>query len=401
MKKLAVIAPILLLVAGRANAAYDPEDNLKAYIQLGGKFDSNVFRLPADINNNASQAKGSRYDITVTPELGVQYNQSISRQSFELKSSISSPKHKNFSDLDYLGWNASGLWKWMIGNAFYGEIKYSDSKTLSSFEDVSESTNNSAAVVTDLIRSKVTSVSANYLIGHNIQITAAVDKNDATHSSISTLDMSKTNGTVAIVYVADQGSSFQLYSGYTDYTYKNDLNPIITATMRGLSTQENGISAKWVYSQKIQFNTSLGQVDTHFDSSQVVPKTYVGNFSVNYAPDSKVKIKANSGKTVESGINGQGRNVLLTYSLRTDVLVSPKINYYFSANYSRRDYDSATNQNNQQDRDGSLQFGLNYSPLRNIDVSAFSVVSKRGVRNAAYPAGFEAAILGLSTRVWF
>lgn len=401
MKKLAVLAPILLLVAGRANAAYDPEDSLKTYIQIGSKFDSNVFRLPTNINNNASQAKGSRYDITVAPELGIQYNQSISRQSFELKSGLSSLKHKNFSDLDYSGWNASGLWKWMIGNAFYGEIKYSDSKTLSSFEDVSESTNNSAAVVTDLIRSKVASASANYLIGHNLQLTAAVDKSDATHSSLSTLDISKTNGTIAIVYVADQGSSVQLYSGYTDYTYKNDLNPIITASMRGLSTQENGISAKWAYSQKIQFNTSLGQVDTHFDSSQVAPKTYVGNLSANYVPDSKVKIKASAGKTVESGVNGQGRNVLLTYSFRTDFLASPKITYYFSANYSRRDYDLAANQSNQQDRDGSLQFGLNYSPLRNIDVSAFSAVSKRGVRNATYPAGFEAFILGLSTRVWF
>lgn len=402
MKKLAVIAPILLLVAGRANAAYDPEDNLKAYIQLGSKFDSNAFRLPSDINNTATVSKGSRYDLTFTPEVGGQYNQTFSKQAFELKASVSTPKHKNFSELDYSGWNASGLWKWMIGDALYGDIRYSDSKTLSSFEDVSEAANNTPSITSDLLRSKTTSVNANYLFGHNLQLTAALDDDDSSHSSFSVLDVSRSTYTISLTYVTNQESSIQIYSGHTDYTYKYGLNPFITASMRGLSTQEEGVSGQWMYTPKLQFNGSLGQVDTHFDSNQAVPKTYVGNFSASYAPDGKLKIKANTGKTVESGVNGRGRNVLLNYSLRTDLQVSPKLSYYFSANYSRRYYDAAANQNiQQQDKDANLQFGLFYSPLRNVDISAFSVVSKRSVTNASYPAGFEAFVLGLSTRVWF
>lgn len=397
MNKLALIALTLLIVASRANAGYDPDDNFKAYVQLGVKSDSNLYRLDAGEQNATTQAQGQRSDVIFSPEVGANYSKSVSRQVFEIKTKYFSPQYSTFDQLDYSGWSASGSWKWALGRSFNGDLSYSSGKTLSSFEDISGVTAGSPSVRADMVKNQALSGSINYLIGQNVQLGAAFSQRDADHSVAKTLDLKQNNQTLSATYITNNSNSIQVYTSKTDYEYKRDLNPFFSAADRGLTTQQDGLSMMWVLSQKTQISVGWGQAKTSFIIGQLTPKTSIGNLGLVFAPTINLKFKANFGQTVDAGVNGQGRNILKSYSLRGDYVYSPKTSFYLSGLYSKRDYGTST----QLDQDANLELGLTYLPLRNVDISAISTVMKRGVQNVSYPAGYEAFVIGITSRIWF
>lgn len=397
MNKLALNALMLLIVASRANAAYDSEDNFKAYVQLGVKSDSNLYRLDAGEQNATTQAEGRRSDVIFSSEVGANYSKSVSKQLFEIKTKYFSPHYSAFDQLNYSGWSASGSWKWAVGQHFSGDLSYSNGKTLSSFEDISGVTAGSSSVSADMVENRALSGSVNYLMGQNVQFGAAFSRRDGDHSLTKSLDLKQNNHTFSVTYITNKNNSIQIYSSKTDYDYKRALNPFFSAADRGLSVQQEGVSLMWVISPKTQFSAGWGQAKTNFVMGSASPKTSIGNLGLVLAPTAKLKFKASFGQTVDAGVNGLGSNVLKSYSLRSDYNYSPKTNFYLSGLYSKRDYGSSA----QTDQDANLEIGLSYLPLRNVDISAVSTVMKRGVQNVSYPAGYEAFVIGITTRVWF
>jgi hypothetical protein len=53
---------------------------------------------------------------------GLRLNLPVSRQRFEADLSATRYQYDNFSQLDYTGYNARGLWDWRAGNDWYGQV---------------------------------------------------------------------------------------------------------------------------------------------------------------------------------------------------------------------------------------------------------------------------------------
>lgn len=97
--------------------------------------DSNVFRLPDDANLQSLIGTGRRADIINATSVGVVMDKLLGRQRLHADLSASHVRYAQFNFLDYDGSDISGVWSWVLGNRWHGEIAFSRSESLTGFSD--------------------------------------------------------------------------------------------------------------------------------------------------------------------------------------------------------------------------------------------------------------------------
>lgn len=128
----------LLLAAGAAafpaHALYG--DRVEVFAAENVTYDSNVFRLPGDVDPGPIIGSSSRSDWSSTTSLGVTADLPYSQQRFQVDARGFATRFDRFGDLDYNGYNARANWLWALTSAVTGEVGASQSRTLSSFANM-------------------------------------------------------------------------------------------------------------------------------------------------------------------------------------------------------------------------------------------------------------------------
>ena len=97
--------------------------------------DSNVFRLPDDANLQSLIGTGQRADTITVTSVGVVMDKLLGRQRLHADLNASRVRYAQFNFLDYDGSDIKGVWNWVLGNRWHGEIAFSRNESLTGFSD--------------------------------------------------------------------------------------------------------------------------------------------------------------------------------------------------------------------------------------------------------------------------
>ncbi|MDO9272728.1 MAG: hypothetical protein Q7T94_06905 [Rugosibacter sp.] len=97
--------------------------------------DSNVFRLPDDASLPPQISTGQRADTITVTSVGVVMDKLLGRQRLHADLNASRVRYAQFNFLDYDGSDIKGVWDWVLGNRWHGEVAFSQNKSLTGFSD--------------------------------------------------------------------------------------------------------------------------------------------------------------------------------------------------------------------------------------------------------------------------
>lgn len=98
-------------------------------------YDNNVFRLPDNAVLQPLIGTSDRADNISITSIGVFMDKLIGRQHLHADLNANRVRYAQFNFLDYDGSDIKGVWNWVLGNRWHGEIAFSRNESLTGFSD--------------------------------------------------------------------------------------------------------------------------------------------------------------------------------------------------------------------------------------------------------------------------
>ncbi|MBM5574862.1 hypothetical protein GKO28_11945 [Deefgea sp. CFH1-16] len=125
------------LIIGNSQAAFDSTDTVKLFTDIAAyKYDSNVFRLSDQQENNSTRKHQQKGDSSLSAGVRSRIDVPLSRQNVYAAADFTYNKYLVFDELNSPAWNVSLGWDWVVGNQLSGNLSAATSRELSSFDDV-------------------------------------------------------------------------------------------------------------------------------------------------------------------------------------------------------------------------------------------------------------------------
>jgi exopolysaccharide biosynthesis operon protein EpsL len=127
----AISIAIVLCAASPAHAFFN--DRLELFFSETATWDSNVFRLPRNVDRQATLGTSSLSDRILTHSVGLNADIPVSLQRFQASYQRFWTRYNRFDHLDFDGdiWRAA--WLWAVTREFHGELGYTETTGLASF----------------------------------------------------------------------------------------------------------------------------------------------------------------------------------------------------------------------------------------------------------------------------
>lgn len=183
----AVALSALPAIAGAQPFQADP---LQLFANQTFQHDSNLLKLPASISpaQITGGAQTSRGDLISVTSAGVRFDREYSLQRVRADATLNAVRYSEYSNLNYLGYNAGGTWNWALGRQWYGEATARGERYLASFADVRTGAKN----VVDRTRLRA---SAGYRFTPAWSVVGALDTSSIANSADAfAYNDSRTNG---------------------------------------------------------------------------------------------------------------------------------------------------------------------------------------------------------------
>lgn len=105
------------------------QDTFHPYVSTLINYDSNLFRL--------DKRQTPQADTMFQTAVGLNMDWEVARQHFVLNLALNDNTFERNKFLDYIGTDIQARWNWQIGNHVNGDMGYTNSTTLGSFTDIS------------------------------------------------------------------------------------------------------------------------------------------------------------------------------------------------------------------------------------------------------------------------
>jgi exopolysaccharide biosynthesis operon protein EpsL len=345
-----------LLVATSVSAA--PEDAFRPYVSYSVTRDDNLFRT-------ASNAETETINQLMA---GINVDLPISRQRVLARASVSKTKFSRFGDLDYSGRDLLGQWDWQLGNQWSGDLGYSNTRTLASFADFQQRTQNLRTQTNRFF-------DAAYKLHPEWQVKAGMSRHELTNSaeSQSYVDSTSDTAQLALNYVSPTSSTVGLQVKRIDGKLPN--RELIVATLYDNSYRqtEYNATADWAFSGDTRFTGRLGYTKRAHD--QVPERDFsgiAGRLGMNWMLAGKTSVDFAVWRelgSVDSGVASY--YVTKGASITPNWAVTSKLNLRGRLSTENRDYQGdprAVNYDARQDKVRTLSVGASYTPWRNTQV---------------------------------
>jgi exopolysaccharide biosynthesis operon protein EpsL len=127
--------PALLAASGSAHALQG--DRIRPSVGVVSNYYSNLFyvddRIPADLVPFLKN--GQKSDWSYGLKAGLDADIPVSRQVFTLRSNVTQNNFATYDNLDNTSYNARGVWNWVAGSSWDGDVGVQHSDSLGSFVD--------------------------------------------------------------------------------------------------------------------------------------------------------------------------------------------------------------------------------------------------------------------------
>ncbi|WP_027469088.1 hypothetical protein [Deefgea rivuli] len=321
-----------VLAMSNAHAAYDSEDTIKLYADMAYVYDSNVFRLSDQQENNTTREHQQKGDSSITAGLGGRVDLPISRQNLYASARVSQIHYFNFTDLNGPEWDLGVGWDWVVGNQWRGNLSAATSSELASFDDVRTS-------VIDTVKKDQFNWNANWQLLSNwaLQANAAYEQED--HDVRVYQNANNRLLGAGLRYQSDRGFALTLNHQWSEHNYEESL--IIPADLRGYTEQNTTLNLNWPITTKFDANVSTGysRWKSQYDGSK--NSKPIGAMDLSWRVTDKTTLSTGAGQSFNSfGSNFVGRDLERTAYIAASWAATEKSK--FSLKYNYREVETVT-----------------------------------------------------------
>ena len=248
---------LLALAVGWSTAAWaEGADDLKLSASIGQIRDSNVFRLPSNINLLPLIGRSSAAETINTTALGLNYQRSYSLQKVEFDVSVTDYRYRNFGYLSFLATNYRAAWDWSYTPHLYGKLSTSREQSLNSYTDFRGFNQRN-------VRQEArTGFDATYELDARWRLKAGLSRTSLENSQLISgiADYNQNTIDAGVQYVMPSGSwaRYRIASSNGDYTSNRGI-PSPGFYDVGFSQTDNELRANWAISRKTSAEFMLGQ----------------------------------------------------------------------------------------------------------------------------------------------
>lgn len=272
----------------------DELDTLQFRAGQTWQYDSNVFRLSDNVNNQAVIGSPSRSDHFGVTTIGAKIDKSYGLQRFELDVNANRYNYKNFSRLDFTAVNYAAAWRWSVTPALYGNLT----------TDRQEYTDNTADVQNQGQLNRRTDrlnlLDAEYAIDGPWRILGGVFERSSSNSQAFTFEGdSKVRGVeagVRYVFASDSSFAYRLKQGNGEYP-----NRVSSPTFASdFKDREHEFKLVWPITGKTTIQSRLAYFDRAHDGLAARDFSgFVGQLEATWMPTGKTSV--NGGVARELG----------------------------------------------------------------------------------------------------
>jgi exopolysaccharide biosynthesis operon protein EpsL len=251
------LLPLLALALGLPMFAQaEGADDLTLSATVGQMRDSNLFRLPSNLNLLPFLGRSSAAETISTTALGLNYQRSYSLQKVELDVGITDYRYQNFGYLSFLAKNYRAAWDWSYTPHLYGQLSTRRNQSLNSFTDFRGFNQQNVRNQTQ------TAFDATYELDARWRLKGGLSRSALVNSAVVTgeADNNRTTVEAGVRYVLPSGSLIGYRLATSDGTYTtNRALPSAGFYDVGYTQTDNQLLANWAISRSTAAEFMLGQ----------------------------------------------------------------------------------------------------------------------------------------------
>lgn len=380
-----------LVAAGPACAALS--DTFTPFIGVSYGYDDNLFRLPD------SEAVVS--DTIKSTVAGLAFERPLGRQRFSGSAKVSKVGFTRYDSLDYNGKDANLTWLWELGNHLQGQVGATYTETLTSFSDFRSTERNIRSA-----RGQFAEANWRFHPSFRLHSRYSSDKYDYSLSSQSYLDRQEDRGELGVDYLAPSGSSVGLQLRRTKGEYPHPLSIGGLTDNENFTQNEVQLKVGWLFSGITQLQFLGGRVRRSHDaySGRDTSGTN-GRLDVTWSPRAALKLAGAAWREFQpfEGSSYATYNLSKGASVSATWEISSKLQAQASVRSNRREIAGVVLLGTElvgRDRTRNSTLGLNYAPLRNVQLG-LSVFDERRSGASIFATPYRAKGATLNANVQF
>lgn len=377
VRRTATLAGVLsVVVAGQALAL--DGDRIRPSVGLNYTYASNLFYLDDRIPDSALPfiKNGQRSDNILGLRAGLDADIPVSRQVFTLRANATDNMYQTYDSLDYVSYNVRGVWNWMVGSDWEGDLGLTKVQALGSFADL----NNLQRDTRNIRNTHEYFASALYRMSPDWKLRAAA-RNTQLENSAASFAVTDRNDNIYEIGSRRYSKGGDNYVGINfraiDGRFPNRevvANSTIDNSYREYTLEG---TVDWRYSGQSKLSGSLGWTNRlHDQISQRNFSGITGRLTAVYSPSGVIGLNASIFREL-----GDYQDVTTSYILTQGIRIGPsysvseKLSLQGYYQYSVREFLGdpgfvVTGLPTRKDDINSIAGTVTWSPLRNVQISS-------------------------------
>ncbi len=310
----------------------EPEPDRALKLKASGSFthDSNLFRLSDAVDAQTIIGTSDKSDNIYSLGAGGSYELQASRQKFLLEANVNDHKYQQFDQLDYVGYDARGEWKWQVGNFWDGTLGAGHRRYLGGFANVQSD-------IKDLIDQDRVYASANYHLNSHVRLTLDLSQYDSRHGADSQKPYNnKTdNAAFTVNWVTPAENTVGLQYRNSRASFPNRQTVAGNQVDNAYREDELNVVSTWRISGISNFQARIGYTQRNYGESS--SRDFSGTtwrLTYNWQPTGKLAFDLSTWREIAEFQNVNANYVQLTgvsfgptWSLTSKIAVQGKVTY--------------------------------------------------------------------------
>lgn len=375
----------------------EPLDTFRPYVRADYGYDSNLFRLENDDQARALLGTNDKSETYHTLAAGMDMDWRISRQVLKARLEVNQTRFDTYKQLDYNGHAGLLQWNWLVGKFATGDLGVNETKTLASFTDIQNSTQN-------LLTTRQAYVHTGVKLALPWQLNLGFVRTTANNSADSqqVRNYNENKYSTGIQYQTEKGTLLELNNQYSEGTYPNRQIVGAAPVDNGYRQYDNGVAMTWSPTFKTKLKGNLNYTQRRYAD---VPQRDFSGFTGRIATDWMVTDKTTLGLLVYRDI-GVVENNTASYSINRGVSLSAdwratvKLSFKALAVRERQTYAGdpgfvLTSAPTREDNVTNFQLETNYKILRKTKLGLQLQHGVRRSNQALAGYSFNSALINL------
>jgi len=391
------------MLGGLALGTHAALADVTPYVSAKTVRESNLFRLSDSADTQSTLGRNERSDSYTRAEAGIKARAQASRQIIDLDANVYHADYRNFDFLDHDGGGAGGMWNWVVGNDWEGNLGYRYDRTLSNIE-----IQNAAGDGRNLRRQTTGVGSARYRLTPRWRVGVGAEDARVRYSldSQRALDYDGKTGELNLQYVTPAETAVGARARRLDGDYLRTQTVNGTAVDNDFRETEGGLTLDWRAGGRTRLHGNLGH--TRREHNQLAGRDFTGTTAraaVDWRYSEKTQLNAALWRELTTADDlSAGYVVSKGVSLTPGWAATAKLRFDATAAYVERDYRGDPNSalglaSERSDKVRVWRLGAGYQPWRKASLGLGVTTEKRTSSRAL--ADYDNNIVDASLRVEF